>query len=96
MDPRLLFRGIPEIWDQCPWQGKSLFLRPWPGHHNKVAERKETLKLLPRLYLYKGIASKDEEKGILISVTKMSNGFDGVGFSGPRNFQVTGRKIRVA
>jgi hypothetical protein len=48
-----------------------------------VAKRKEILEFLPCLNLYKGILSQDEEKGILRSLPKKSDGVDGVRFSRP-------------
>jgi hypothetical protein len=48
-----------------------------------VAKRKEILKFLPHLDLYKGIPSQDEEKGALLSVSKKMDGVDRVRFSRP-------------
>ena len=97
MDPGFLFRGISKVWDQglWEWRERSVFLRSRSGHHNKVAKGKEILKFLPRLYLYKGIPSQDEERGFLMSLPEEPDGIDGVRFSRPWEFQVTGGKVRV-
>ncbi len=84
MDPGFLFRAISKVWDQSlrEWYGQGIFLRCRSGHHNKVAKRKEILKFLPCLYFHKGIPTQDEEKGVLLPLPKISDGVNGVRFSG--------------
>lgn len=98
VDPGFLLGVVLKVRDQGLWEGwgRSVFLRSRSGHHDKVAKRKEILEFLPCLNLYKGIPSQDEEKGILRSLPKKSDGVDRVRFSKPWEFKVTGRKMRVA
>ena len=85
VDPGFLSGFIPKVWDQGLWEGRgrNVFLRPRSDHHNKVTERKEILKILPCLNLYKGIPAQDEEKSVLMSLSKKSEGVDGERFSRP-------------
>jgi hypothetical protein len=79
MDPGSLSGVISKVPDQGLWKRwrRNVFLRPWPGHHNKVTKRKEILEVLPGLNLTKGVPAQDEEKGILMSLSKKSDGVDG-------------------
>ena len=79
MDPGLLSRVISKVRDQSlrERRGGNVFLRPRSRHHNKVTKRKEILKIFPCLNLYKGIPAQDEEKSVLMSLSKKSDGVDG-------------------
>jgi hypothetical protein len=61
-----------------------------------MAKRKEILKILPCLNLCEGIPAQDEEKSVLLSLSKKSDGVDGERSSGPREFKVTRRKMGIA
>jgi|SRR3989304_1162476 len=77
--PSSLSWVISKVWDQGlrEGRGRNVFLRPWTGHHDKVTKRKEILKILPCLNLYKSVSAQDEEKNILLSLSKTSKGVDG-------------------
>ncbi len=64
-------------------------------HHNKMAESKEILKILPGFYFDKGIPSQDKEKGLSTPFTKMAKGIYGVRFPGSKQFNVRDGKKRV-
>jgi len=85
VNPGFLSGGIPKVWDQGPRErrGRNVFLRSRPGHHDKMTEKKEILKILPCLNLCKGIPAQDEEKGVLLSLLKKSDGIDGEGSARP-------------
>ena len=79
MDPGSLSWVISKVSDQGlrEERGRNVFLRPGSGHHNQVTKRKEILKILPCLNLYKGVPAQDEEKSVLMSLSKKSDGVDG-------------------
>ena len=85
VDPGLLLGVVSKVLDQGLGEGRGrrVFLRSRPGHHDKVAKRKEILVFLPRFNFNKGVPSKDEENGILLSLPKKSEGVDRVRFSRP-------------
>jgi len=97
MDPSTLSRVISKVWGHGLREGwgRNVFLRPPSDHHNKVAKRKENLKVLPCLNLLKCISAQDEEKSMLLSLSKMSEGVDGERPPGPWKFKITGRKMGI-
>ena len=94
MDPSVGGRIVPENRDQTLRKLENILslLRTRPGHHDKMAQGEEFLKMPPCPDLEKGVSPEDKEKRAAVNLLEITDRVDGVGLPAPLQFNIRCRK----